>query len=186
MAHASYADVKRAFPEELWTGYAQEIYSDTSDSDSVANEYCTNAIEADSDTGDSGSDMDEHLSDVRRLAYSYMSCPEIDFDAVDARWSDLWDDSTTNTLTHDSCFTATTRDIPWCAASGTSMHISPSRADFTDLIPVQHKVRGIDGNEMSATGMGTIILRSARDQKLILKNALYAAPVSSQPNMGGS
>jgi Reverse transcriptase (RNA-dependent DNA polymerase)/Pol polyprotein, beta-barrel domain len=173
MAHARFVDVERA-------GYARVVYPDTSDSDSVADEGATNAFETDSDTSDSGSDMDEHLSDARRLAYSYMSCPAIDFDADDERWLSLWDDSTTNFLTHDSCFTATTWDVPWCASSRITMHISPSRADFTDLSPVQRNVSCVDGDEMSATGIGTIILRSGGDQKLILKNALYVPEAPSR------
>ncbi|OBZ71895.1 Retrovirus-related Pol polyprotein from transposon TNT 1-94 [Grifola frondosa] len=65
-------------------------------------------------------------------------------------------------------------DAPFLVDSGATIHISPCRADFSELVSIAPRgIEGFNGTVIHALGIGKIHLRVGRGNSFILENVLY-------------
>jgi transposase InsO family protein len=121
----------------------------------------TDSSGSESDTANLAIDLESSLAAISRLNDGYYSCAAIE-EALDS-----------SSAPPDDKAHPVTELMPWCADSGCTTHVSPVRSDFTDLVPINRRVRGVGGQCLAATGSGTIHVRCGKGRKLILRNALY-------------
>lgn len=74
---------------------------------------------------------------------------------------------------HETALSVTAQN-PFFIDTGATVHISPNKLDFSTLQPINPKaIKGVGGSEISAHGIGNIILKSMEGKVLTLEKALY-------------
>ncbi len=65
-------------------------------------------------------------------------------------------------------------ESPFILDTGATCHISPTKSDFKSLRPIApHPITGVGGARVHATGVGSIELCIASNQKVVLEDVLY-------------
>ena len=112
---------------------------------------------------------------------SYAAC-EPEHEKVSIAWNNATScklqpitDADTHLQVEGEHATISTMEGPFCFDTRAMSHISPNKADFTDLKPITPKnICGVDGASIPAIAIGLVKIRCGKGRKFTLKDTLYA------------